>query len=39
MHQFNKILCVVSVDEKENYALEHAVKLAENNQTSLMSLM
>lgn len=36
MNQFNKILCVVSIDKKENSALKHAIKLAENNQASLM---
>jgi universal stress protein E len=35
MQQFNKILCVVSADDKKNSALTYAVKLAENNQASL----
>ncbi len=35
MQRFKNILCVVSVDQKDNAALEHAAKLAENNQASL----
>lgn len=35
MHQFNKILCVVSADKQESTALNHAIKLAENNQATL----
>ncbi|PCI65542.1 MAG: universal stress protein, UspA [Gammaproteobacteria bacterium] len=35
MQRFKNILCVVSTEQKDNPALEHAVKLAENNQASL----
>ena len=35
MKRFKNILCVVSAELKQNVALEHAVKLAENNQASL----
>jgi len=35
MQRFKNILCVVRTDAKHNAALEHAVKLAENNQASL----
>jgi len=35
MQRFKNILCVVSTDLKDNTALEHAVKLAENNQASI----
>jgi len=35
MQRFKNILCVVSGNLKDNTALEHAVKLAENNQASL----
>ena len=30
MQRFINILCVVSIDQKENAALEYAVKLEEN---------
>jgi universal stress protein E len=35
MQRFNNILCVVDTVLKDNAALEHAVKLAENNQATL----
>lgn len=35
MQRFKNILCVVNTDQKDNSALEHAVKLAQSNQASL----
>lgn len=35
MRRFKNILCVVGPELKDNVALEHAAKLAENNQASL----
>ena len=35
MQRFKNILCVVDTDLKDDAALEHAVKLAENNQANL----
>ena len=35
MNRFKNILCIVDSELKDNVALEHAVKLAENNQATL----